>query len=391
MVGCLVTIVVVFLSILLAPAWRGTVISDDGAVHVGPGNKTVFIGFSGVVWEDISPEKTPVLAELYQRGASANMVVKTLGVTTCPNAGWLTISQGVRAGDPIADGCAGQVTASHDGVLPQEVEAARLEGEKSSPYDVPDTTLGDELARADISVATIGSGAALATRSSSNMPLAQRQHRNAKTENGLTVDAAQLYRQVSDADLVVVDMGQIINRRAGDGRVEPAVGQKSKGMLADLRAAFASADTRSVQATADIAVLDEQIGKLVEHIDPGATIILASVADSDSQTAHLQFFTAIGADIEPSSLAYTNSTRHRGLIQLTDLPQFIMTQLGERPIPDFVGSAIATNTSGPVPASDIATQLRDDDARAIAVRPAVGPFYVLLARWLLFFWAGGAG
>ncbi|QRV02124.1 hypothetical protein JTE88_08650 [Arcanobacterium phocisimile] len=381
-------LVIALVTIVVAPAWRGMTIDNDGAVRVDPGHKTVVIGFSGVTWADISPEKTPALVGLVKRGASANVAVKTLGVTTCPNAGWLTLSQGVRAADPIAEGCAQPVTASSNGVLPNDVETARSEAEKLSPYDAPGTTLGDELARANISVATIGSGAALAARSSSNTALPHRYHADAKTEDGLTVNAAQRYPQVANADLVMIDMGRIDNEPSTGAS---AVGQtKSKGMLADLRAAFAAPAQRSPQASSAIAQLDQHIGELLEQIDPGTTIIVASLADSDTSTAHLQFFTATGTQIEPGTLAYTNSTRHRGLVQLTDLPQLIVTQLGLRPLPDFVGSAIAMTDTHQRAFADISATLRAGDARAIAVRPAVGPFYVLFSALAVIFlgWSG---
>lgn len=114
-----VSITVAFLGVLFTPAWRGGQIAQAGdAGQPGVGQRTVFIGFSGVHWADVSEEHTPALASLVPRGASSNLVVKTLGVSTCPNAGWLTISQGVRAADPVETGCAKPVIASPSGCFP---------------------------------------------------------------------------------------------------------------------------------------------------------------------------------------------------------------------------------------------------------------------------------
>ncbi|WP_216387258.1 hypothetical protein [Arcanobacterium phocae] len=371
--GTAVVIILLLIGTLLAPAWRGKTISQAGTITDMPGNKTVFIGVSGVTWADISAEKTPTLYDFVGRGSSANLVVKTIGVTTCPNAGWLTISQGVRAADPIEKGCAKPITAATDGVLPARVEKARIAGEATSPFTPPETTFGDELASRGMSVGTIGSGAALALRTSTNLPAGQRHHANITYTNGIATHPAAVYPAVSQADLVVVDLGRVTNTSHAIARA------KGKGMLEDMRAAFAPPVARSVHATAQISALDRELGELLDVIDPNTTIMIGSVADSDSRTAQLQFMSAAGPGITPGTVSYTNSTRHRGLVQLTDIPQALLTLLGQQPIADFVGSPIAFHNDDAQATQDIVAELRDNNARAIAVRPAVGPFYLLMS------------
>lgn len=369
-----VSITVAFLGVLFTPAWRGEQIAQAGdAGQPGVGQRTVFIGFSGVHWADVSEEHTPALASLVPRGASSNLVVKTLGVSTCPNAGWLTISQGVRAADPVEKGCAKPVIASPSGVLPAKVERARIDGEKTSPFSPPSTTFGDELAERNITVGTVGSGAALAARSSSNIKLPGRSHVNVTYERGVARDVAQAYRSVADADLVIVDLGRVNN--ADPHRAQA----KDKGTLQDLRAAFAPPGARTPSATQQVREIDAELGKLLAEIEPNTTILVASVADSDPGAAHLQLMTAAGDGIKPGTLAFTNSTRHHGLVQLTDVPQAIMMFLGHRPIADFVGSPVAMRDGAEMTSESIMATLRDADARAIAVRPAVGPFYLLMS------------
>ncbi|QJC22557.1 hypothetical protein [Arcanobacterium buesumense] len=367
-----VAIAIILVGVLYAPAWRGQHINNAGSLTVGPAHKTVFVGFSGVTWADISAHNTPTLARLVNQGASANLVVKTLGVTTCPNAGWLTISQGVRAADPIADGCAQPVTASAQGILPATVETARIKAEEQSPFTPGTTTFGDELAQRGIRVGTVGSGAALALRSSANTALPGRHHINTEYHNGVATQARADYQQVADANLVLIDLGHVTNSHQSPRT-------KSKGMWDDLRAAFAPPAPRTPQARTQIAEIDTALGDLLATIDPQTTVIVASVADSDPRTARLQFFTILGPDVTPASVAYTNSTRHAGLVQLTDIPQALMTLLSHRPIEDFVGSAIAFSGHSYADGDTVVSVLQDNDARAIAVRPAVGPFYLLLS------------
>lgn len=45
----------------------------------------VVIGFSGVLWKNVTPELMPHLYRFIDDVAGANIVVRTVGETTCPN------------------------------------------------------------------------------------------------------------------------------------------------------------------------------------------------------------------------------------------------------------------------------------------------------------------
>ncbi|MFT3943961.1 MAG: hypothetical protein QM705_09075 [Ancrocorticia sp.] len=67
------------------------------------GEPLVVIGFSGVLWKNVTPELMPNLYRFVGDAAGANIVVRTVGETTCPNEGWLTVGAGQRATDAVRD------------------------------------------------------------------------------------------------------------------------------------------------------------------------------------------------------------------------------------------------------------------------------------------------
>jgi len=81
--------------------------NEGTEANVGPGqagsSPLVVIGFSGVLWKNVTPELMPHLYRFIDDVAGANIVVRTVGETTCPNEGWLTVGAGQRATDAVRD------------------------------------------------------------------------------------------------------------------------------------------------------------------------------------------------------------------------------------------------------------------------------------------------
>lgn len=66
--------------------------SDPGGTATG----VVVIGAAGLTQSDLSPDRTPHLWSAVERGAVANLSVRTLTPATCAAAGWLSLGAGAR-------------------------------------------------------------------------------------------------------------------------------------------------------------------------------------------------------------------------------------------------------------------------------------------------------
>lgn len=317
----------------------------------------VVLGFSGVNWSNVDPETTPTLYSLIDSGASANLVVKTTGITTCPNAGWATLYYGVRAATPPDLYCESLVDTKLEGTILAPI-ASEFDGrQQDSAYGIPEQTLRTLLS--DHTIATVGPGAVLAMMHTD--PVANIQSESLEYPTGVAENAADAYDLVAGSDLVMMDLGRIIDVEAVSDGASAA------------SAAFSGPREIGEGALSKIAILDRELGSVLDRIPDGTNVMILSVADADNVTARLQLFSVVGPAAEAGTEAYSNSTRHDGLVQLTDVPQTILTLMGEEVSPDFVGSQI--HLTGGDKASIGA--LDDVLERALAVRPAVGPYYVM--------------
>ena len=190
-----------------------TVETDAGPV--------VVIGFSGVMWRDVTPEVTPNLYEFLNGASGANIVLRTVGETTCPNEGWLTLSAGQRAVDsakdcrvPVAprgtEGAEGEYTVAH--------WDAYREVNRTSSFRAHVGLLGDQLD--DVRAAAIGPGAAVALADSQGVlsgayadvpPLPGSVEGTSLGDADVATDAAaQAYSQLgAGQDLVMIDLGSV--------------------------------------------------------------------------------------------------------------------------------------------------------------------------------------
>lgn len=339
------TIVAVLAVALVAPF----VASEEPDAAAAQGGPLLVVGFSGVTWSDVGAH-TPALASLVDAGASANLVVKTTGITTCPNAGWATLHYGVRAA--ASDECAGFIDVDADGSI---ADAAGLDAAQAeSAYGIPGQSLGELLG--DRSLAALGPGAAIALQGGSPT------YTDLEYDGGIATGAADAYRRASGADVVVMDLGRVRDDAAGSD-------------ASALAAAFSGPREIGADARASIEQLDRELADVLDHVPFDVTVMVLSLADVDTTTARLQLFSVIGPAVASGTEAQVNSTRHSGLVQLTDVPQTILSLAGEQASEDFVGSPI--RLSGGKAAS--LTSFDDVHERALSVRPGVGPFYVLVS------------
>ncbi|RTE49179.1 hypothetical protein [Actinobaculum sp. 352] len=365
---------------------------NDGPSGTGP---VVVVGFSGVLWNNLSAETTPHLWKFIDRAGNANIVVRTVGETTCPAAGWLTLSAGQRTTDATG-ACEIIPSPEHteSGLHIPGWGALRNANEQSS-YQAEIGLLGDEIAGVD--ALAIGPGAALALAQSDGVlstdyvdvdPLPGSTE-DAPHQDTARDAAADAYKEAAAGkDLIVVDLGAV---RYPDALLEPTGSTQpaeTSSAFEKMRSAFAPAAEVPDDVDAEIAALDARFGALLEQIEavsPNATVIVTSVGDSQEITPQLGFFAAVGPRIDTSGttqarLISSDATRQLGLIQLTDLLPTLLTWIDPQSpaLEHTVGSALIASSDSIGSGADAAATLVDDQVRSQTVRPLVGPFYLVM-------------
>lgn len=339
----------------------------------------VIVGFSGITWSDVTPETAPNLHEFGENGAVANVVVRTIDETTCPSEGWMTISAGQRAtsGDP---GCRRVEPEVSDGVRQLN---------SRSRYGAQIGTLGRALA--DEPTLAIGSGGAVAltdAQETSYAPLAPipgSVEGSRAGDSDADIDAAaKAYRRSGAASRVsVIDLGAVRHpnwQLTRDGAARGGSGERWRGF-------FLPEQQAPAEVAAQVTAVDERFRRLVRSIretTPNATIIVASMGDSDGSRPRLGYFAAQGPLLGDDGplMAGSTATRQRGLVQNTDIMPTVLRWVapGSGAAREAIGSPLTTVSAGDGQ-SNIAA-LVGNQVRAQTVRSLSGPFFV--AFGLLF-------
>lgn len=303
----------------------------------------VLVGTAGVRWSDVDPDATPALWSLLQDGAVASLAARSVRTSACPADGWLAVSSGRLAADgpTSASGllCESLGVPTPGTALtrwPVYVDRADDDGRSARPGE-----LGEALGVARVPVAGIGAGAAIA--------LADLTGTAVGPVLPLDDDAAALTTTVEDSvagvALLVVDVGVV---------------------HADLAAPRAE----------QLRAVDAGVGAVLAGLPPGATVLVASLAD-DGDEPHLQLLAATGPGGEApyaDALLGSRSTRQPGLVQTTDLAPTLLHLVGVPAPSTFVGSPVTPGGRDADPAARLQAVL-DDDAAAQAVRPATVWFF----------------
>ena len=302
--------------------------NEGTEANVGPGqagsSPLVVIGFSGVLWKNVTPELMPHLYRFIDDVAGANIVVRTVGETTCPNEGWLTVGAGQRATDAVRD-CRAQgapelaygesgggegapaSVASAEGsyVVPQW--ETYVQANRSSSFRARIGLLGSQLDSK--SLAAIGPGAALALADSAGtfrgayadvpaLPGSVEGTAAGEVDPG-TAAAGDAYHEIAASrDLVIVDLGSV--RYPNVQLTRDASGASKRGsdsVFEKFLAAFRAAGEAPVEVEPQLAALDARFGALLEAIETVGQasgevprIITMSVGDSQNSVPQLGFF-----------------------------------------------------------------------------------------------------
>ena len=294
----------------------------------------VVIGFSGVLWKNVTPELMPHLYRFISDAAGANIVVRTVGETTCPNEGWLTVGAGQRATDAVRDCRAQEVPtladesgvgsgaradeAAVDGSYAVPQWETYLQSNRSSSFRARIGLLGSQLEGK--SLAAIGPGAALALADSTgtfrgaytDVPAlpGSIEGTSAGDSDPGTAAAGDAYHEIAAGrDLVVVDLGSV---RYPDVQLTlDASGASKRGsdsVFEKFLAAFRAAGEAPPEVEPQLAALDARFGALLEAIESAGQasgeaprIMAMSVGDSQNSVPQLGFFAMRDAGASGSS------------------------------------------------------------------------------------------
>ena len=141
--------------------------------------KVVVVGMVGVPWETID-SRTPTLLELARTSTKANSSVRTFSMTTCAVGGWMTLNTGVRSSG-IAQSDQSCVESSYvlasnpsDNIDHLEVWDQIRASNADNRFNPEFGLLGQTIVDGGLSVAAVGSGAAVAIADRDGEPLGGR-------------------------------------------------------------------------------------------------------------------------------------------------------------------------------------------------------------------------
>jgi hypothetical protein len=365
-------------AILAAPG--GASATPPPAAEAVPG-PVVLIGTGGLRWDDVD-SSSPALWSFLSTGSVGTLAVRSVRTLACPVDGWLAVSAGKRAGDAPPDGGA-QATSCR----PPEAAFAGGGGRATVPrwdtyraeaaassFEATPGLLGRLLRDAGRSTAAVGPGAVIALA----------------TPDGAVEHAWPGLGSGQDTALA---------RPTGS---QPA-GPPPTQLADDVRAALATTpdllvvDVGTVSDLADIPradqvrAIDTRLGLVAGALPASATVLVASIADSQSIPARLQLVAARGPAATAPDAAYatsllgSSSTRQDGLAQTTDLAPTTLAALNVPAPADFVGSPLTSLDAGGTQASRL-ERLLDLGRAALAVNPIVPWFFngLVIAQLLLY-------
>ncbi|BCB74431.1 hypothetical protein GCM10022251_73580 [Phytohabitans flavus] len=304
----------------------------------------IIAGVPGLRWEDVSPQTTPTLWGMAERGSIASLSVQSADQPTCPLDGWVTLGAGNRAlwnAGPAASPAPGvacpdvpvevQRPDGIGGFLPDQRDVVR-HNQQRQPYGAVPGALAESV-RCTVAV---GTGAAVA--------------------------AARPFGRVDRYE-------PQLPPQAGDLLDKCVLGMVDLGAVAGTEEA-----TRKAQARA----ADETLAHVLAARPPHSLVIVAGLSDTDD-SRRLHVVVADGPGWERGWLT-SASTGRDGYLQLVDLAPTALTAMGRALPQDVFAGQPARSVPGRPDKLDVAvTQPADADREADAQRRIATWFFGLLA------------
>ena len=352
-----------------APATESAAPRTDVSTSAGP--HVLLIGVTGLAWDDLSARSTPHLWQLAAGSSIASVVVRGVNERTCAADGWLTLGAGGRAVAPRDKQDDGLLACRdvpppvrQDGTWQVPGWSAVLE-ENADRYDPPFGVVAGSLQQAGRCAVAAGPGAALMLADASGRV-------SRYLPDPARVGSTLLHR----CAVVGVDLGEI----------PPAAGTDHE--LAWPSGAQPLAATRAEA----LSRLDSEVARLEAAMPADGTLLLVSTGD-ETLTARLRVLTASGPTGNGSSygpgLLTSTSTRHDGLVQLTDVTPMLLDAAQAPPVEPIVGTAPTVVRHGSA-LDDRLPLLLDYDQRAQVISRFTFPINQALVLLVLTTFGGFA-
>lgn len=272
--------------------------ADESSAQNGPA--PIFIGTSGLEFEDLDPQTTPNLWALMKSSGIGTMTPRSVRTTSCAVDGWLAVGAGRRAADEPRQQCREPQPPLDGWVADWDVYAQVSRG------DNYDANLG-ALAESTPEISAFGPGAAIA--------------------------AADPRGSIQQWTPIGEDLGDQVKEASEEGRLS----------LVDL--GNTAADGYS------LVDLDRRVGSILNSTGwvDGRTgtspIIVASIADGANDRSSMQATMMAIPGAEPGLLS-SKSTRQPGLVQVPDLaPTLVKLSAGEA-MGNVAGAPMAVQPDG---------------------------------------------
>jgi hypothetical protein len=319
---------------------------------VPPG--VVLAGVASLRWSDVTEADAPTLFRLAGDAGAGSVTVRSVRARTCVVDGWLSISAGRRAADPVADHCRtvpDPVPLSGDAVRAGEWDLLR-DYQATQKYDAHPGVLGGALAAAGACATAVGPGAALAlAEQDGTVP------RYRDSVAGLSTG------ELAACPVTVVDLGAVAHLG------EPA------------------------DRAADVRAVDTEVARLLDLLPPGYALLVAGISDAGPTGPRtpeqpsvlpppaLRLGLAAGPPYDGRWLT-AGSTRWTGLVQLLDLTPTLTEVAGvprtDPTVTDLVGQPWRGGARHPASAAETVDQLVSADDAAQVFRRQSGAFYQAL-------------
>ena len=359
----------------------------------------VIVGVPGLSWSDVDPSDTPALWDLAGAGATGSASVRTIGAWTCPEAGWVSLGAGERAGglaareahceaqsaipEPVEQdgrwslpwwpdleqanvgynygarlGSLAEAVGRHAADLAEAAETAEAEGRAPEPVE-------DGLC-----VAAIGPGAALAA---------------ADPEGGLAFwgpGLDSLPEAMAACDVVIVDPGLVVGEAEAAEEPETttdydAIGQTDTGVSGEDDADGSDETAEDPTRRGAAAAADDAVGQVAEALPERWRLLVAGIADTAAPSG-LHPVIYFGHGVEPGSLTSATTGRD-GYVQLVDLAPTALEVIGADLPSSRSGRPVGVEAEADHTSQSAVDSGVDVTAASAAVAEVSWTFYVVLA------------
>ncbi|MET4224789.1 hypothetical protein [Oerskovia enterophila] len=305
-----------------APATSSTTTTESTA-DSSPEGPTVLVGVAGLRWTDVNPTTVPHLWSMIGSSSVGSINVRTgAGPVTCPLDAWLTLSAGQRESSappavepvpsddpadpaeisptidceplPTIDAGTGVGSSSVPGWATLTAGPEDLVGEPADTTVDPETgtvvprgpgALGTELAAAGVCSTAVGPGGAITLADSTGAV-----SRYVPTLDALSQD------ELAACDTVVIDQGEL--------------------------------PESSPERTEALRELDQVLERLTSDLPRDSRVLVAGIADTPGAKPGLQVVVDWTASGSEHGWLQSESTRFKGLVQLTDLTATLAADAG---------------------------------------------------------------